>query len=266
MTRKMVDLPAPDSPMMPVTWPRLQSTEQSDSTIFSSYLSATRSSRMAISSAGSGGPANRPCARLSPLIADPSSEEHVREPEVERERENHGGDHRIRRGPAHSIGAAFRAKALIAGDDRHDRAEDRRLDKAVVEIARVGPTLDRVEIRVLRNAGDPVRHVVAGADADDVGEDGQQRHRKDARDEARCDQHFDGADAHRLERFDLLGDFHRPERGRDGRAGSACEDNGGEQWTEFAERAVGDAAADVFGESVLDGGLGGLKRDYGACE
>ncbi len=98
------------------------------------------------------------------------------------------------------------------------------------------------EERLDARAVDPRRYQAAG-DAEDDGEDVEQRRDRDQREEARDDEVLDRVDAEHLQRVELLADLARAEVGGDRGAGGAGDDDRADEGRELAHDGEHEEAA-----------------------
>ena len=159
---------------------------------------------------------------------------------VEHDHQEDRLDDRGRGARADFLAIALDQHALEAAGERDDEAEHRRLDQGDPQIGQRNDFLEALDVGQRRDSEvEPDEQPAAEQRGEDRPE-GEQRHHQDRRHHARNDQRLDRRDADRPHGVDLLGDLHRADLRREGRARAAGDHDRGHQHAELAHRDPAD--------------------------
>src|SRR3954466_14482970 len=224
-------------PRRPKTWP---STRPQNFAI---------SPKLAIQSRGTASqPITRPFSREGPLPDHRDlgvrGEQRLREDVVEREDAQERDDDRLVHRAADALRAAGRRHALVAADDRDDRAEQGALEHRSPQVGDRCVRQEGREERPERRAVDEGRDDAA-EDAEQHGVDVEQAGHEHEGEEPRHDEVLDRVDAEHLERVELLADLARAEVGGDRRARDTGQDDRVDERGELADRGEHEEPAEA---------------------
>src|SRR5713226_4904891 len=156
------------------------------------------------------------------------------ENQVHHNDQKNGHDHRARSGAADLLGAGSGRESLQAadggdGDAKHDALDQSGDDITEEQRVKRGPNVAREGEVGFRDAEQrPAKN------AHGVGPNREAGQHHGHGDEFGGDQEMHGADSHRFESVDFFGDFHGPDFGGEGGAGTANDDDGGDERAKFA--------------------------------
>src|SRR5581483_4918780 len=145
---------------------------------------------------------------------------------------------------ADAAGHRRRMKSFVTANPGDDETEADRFEKAAEDVLEHHAQLHAGEIAARADAEELHADHVGAVDRDHVEDRGQKRHGNQPGDDPRRDQVLDRVDRHRIQRVDLLGDFHAADFRGHGRAGAARDHESGEHRPELAQDAEGDGGAE----------------------
>ena len=131
-------------------------------------------------------------------------------------------------------------ESFETADRRDQEREQRRLAHADPEMAHRGGVVKALQEHARRDIEREDADDRTAEDAGDHRDERQQRHRDQQRERARQHQHFDRIKAERANRVDLLARFHRSYLRGECAAGTAGDQDRGEQHAELAQERIAD--------------------------
>src|SRR6202163_2034769 len=182
---------------------------------------------------------------------------------VDDDQQNDRRDDRARCGNADGAGAGLRLQAAQAADAGDQDREHRRLGEPREQVLDVDQTVDLVQESADRNI-EADHGQRAAEDADQVGEDAQQRHHQQGSDDAGDDKEADRIEAHGGQRVELFVDLHGSDFCREGRAGTPGEQDPGHQRPELAQYRESDQVRNEDLGAELPHRYRGLERENDA--